>query len=89
MVTNTELPLAITFFTPHKTIDGEQILLTVGVGKDVSVNCLLGLPFLKGAKATIDLEAGSVRAPVFRDVRGWPLLYRRPDLTACLQRLAC
>ena len=67
MVTTTELPLAMTFFTPHKTIEGEQIFLTVGVGKDVSVNRLLGLPFLKGAKATIDLEAGCVRAPVFWD----------------------
>ena len=50
MVTTTELPLAMTFFTPHKTIDGKQMLLTVGVGKDISVNCLLGLPFSRELK---------------------------------------
>ena len=53
----------------------------MGVGKDISVNCLLGLPFLKGAKSTVDLEAGCSCAPVFRDFVGWTLLYRRPALT--------
>ena len=77
----TELPLAMTFNTPYKTLEGGQILFTVGMGKNVSVNCLVGVPFLKGAKATIDLEAERMTTPVFKDFLGWKLLYHRPSVT--------
>ena len=56
-VTTTELSIAMIFFTPHKTIDEIPIMLTVAVGPGVSIDYLIGLLFLKGAKATIDLEA--------------------------------
>ena len=70
VATTTELPIAMTFNTPYKTLEGGKVLATVAVGKNVSVNCLLGVPFLKSVKATIDLEAGrmtstSVPPPVF------------------------
>ena len=39
------------------------------------------LPFLKTAKATVDLEAHYVRVPIFRDFGGFNLVYRRPALT--------
>ena len=73
MVTTTELPLAMTFYIPHKTIEGEQILFTVRVGKHVLVYFFLGVPFLKTAKATFNLEADCLTAPVFRDFSGWPV----------------
>ena len=81
MITTTELPLALTLYTPHHTPGGERILLTVAAGKHVSVNTLLGLPFIKGAKATVDFEAGTVRSPIFSHFGGWPLIYRRPAWT--------
>ena len=55
--TTTELPIAMTFYTPYRTREGSQVLLTLAVGVKISVNVLLGMPFLKSIKATIDLEA--------------------------------
>ena len=50
-----ELDCAFEFHLPFYSRDGATISLIIATGPDVSVNCILGLPFLKGSGGIVDL----------------------------------
>ena len=50
-----ELDCAFEFHLPFYGRDGATISLIIATGPDVSVNCILGLPFLKGCGGVVDL----------------------------------
>jgi hypothetical protein len=50
-----ELDCAFEFHLPFYGRDGATISLIIATGADVSVNCILGLPFLKGSGGIVDL----------------------------------
>lgn len=56
----TDLPIAVKFKLPFFTKDGSPTSLMVACGKDVSSNCIFGLPFLQAAGAVTDLVNGCV-----------------------------
>ena len=49
----TELPVAFKFHMPYLTIDGSPTNLLVACGPQVSVNIILGVPFLSASGMTI------------------------------------
>eukprot|EP00956_Cyclotella_meneghiniana_P029594 scaffold72230_cov36-Cyclotella_meneghiniana.AAC.3 len=51
-----ELPVAFEFHMPYLTSDGSPTNLLVACGPQVSVNLILGIPFLSAAGMSIDLE---------------------------------
>ena len=52
--TSTELPVALTFSLPYLTNDGSPTNVTVACGPDVSVNIILGWPFIQATQMVID-----------------------------------
>ena len=59
--TTTRLPLLIELYTPYKTVDGKTGSITIACGTGVSVNLLLGLPFMKALKASLCFESNTMR----------------------------
>ena len=53
-VTN-ELEVGFQFYLPYKSSDGEDASLLVATGPHVSVNTILGLPFMQGTGMILDL----------------------------------
>ena len=51
---STKLPLMIEIFTPFRTSSGEEISLQFACGDNVSVNCILGMPYFKQFGAVLD-----------------------------------
>ncbi|KAL3786998.1 hypothetical protein HJC23_005509 [Cyclotella cryptica] len=51
--TTTQLPVAFELHLPYKTLDGAPPSVIFGCGPDVSVNAILGLPFIKATKMDI------------------------------------
>lgn len=51
----TELDIAIKIQLGYSTKDGAPIQLVMACGRDVSANCIFGLPFLQAAGAVVDL----------------------------------
>ena len=49
-----ELPVGFAFHMPYKTKDGADSQFVVACGPDVAVNCIIGLPFIKGTKMVFD-----------------------------------
>ena len=43
----TDLPVLLEFYTPYSTKEGEPLTVSFACGPGVSVNAILGLPFLK------------------------------------------
>jgi hypothetical protein len=57
----TQLPVAFAFHTPLFTKDGRQCQILVACGRQVSVNLILGISFLKSAGAVIDYSDNVVQ----------------------------
>jgi len=51
----TELEVGFQFHLPYKTIAGEETLFLIATGPHVSVNTILGLPFMQGTGMILDL----------------------------------
>ena len=51
----TELEVGFQFHLPYKTSDGEEASLLIATGPHVSVNTILGLPFMQGTGMILDL----------------------------------
>ena len=51
----TELEVGFQFHLPYKTSDGEESSLLIATGPHVSVNTILGLPFMQGTGMILDL----------------------------------
>jgi hypothetical protein len=51
----TELEVGFQFHLPYKTTQGEDASLLIATGPTVSVNTILGLPFMQGMGMILDL----------------------------------
>jgi len=56
--TTAELPVAFEFHLPYRMTDGAPTKVCFGCGPDVSVNMILGLPFVLATKMVIDVAEG-------------------------------
>jgi hypothetical protein len=72
----TELSVAFKFKLPYLTKDGNTTTFMVAVGPNVTVNTILGLPFIKQTKMIVDAadQVAELRA---LDVLPFPISYRR------------
>ena len=51
----TDLEVGFQFHLPYKTTEGEETSLLVATGPKVSVNTILGLPFMQGTGMILNL----------------------------------
>jgi hypothetical protein len=49
------LEVGFQFHLPYKTIEGEDSSLLIATGPHISVNTILGLPFMQGTRMILDL----------------------------------
>ena len=76
-VTSTDLHVAVRLMTPYRDREGRRIGITVALGNSVSVNFIIGNPWLKKHGAAIDY--GTNRLSVaFEGHDGFALSYQRP-----------
>jgi hypothetical protein len=73
----TNLPCIVEFRLPYLTTSGSPTTLKIAVGKDVGVNCLIGMSFLKEAKMVIDLNDDVVQSGLL-DTDPFPIIHKRP-----------
>ncbi len=50
------LTAIVRYYTPYQFADHSPLIVSFGLGQDVAVNCILGIPFLKRIGATINLS---------------------------------
>ena len=86
--TSTELPVAFTFHLPYEMVDRTPTKLTIACEPDVSVNLILGLPFIKATKMVIDVAENVVECRLL-DCVPFPIESKRarleiPKADACL-----
>jgi hypothetical protein len=74
----TNLPCIVEFCLPYVTTSGSPTTLKIAVGKDVGVNCLIGMSFLKEAKMIIDLNDDVVQSGLL-DTDPFPIIHKRPS----------
>jgi hypothetical protein len=76
--TSTDLPVAFQIRTDYKCRDGSELHLLVALGKDVSVNFILGNAWMKGMGAIMDYGSNELRVPLHDDIHKFPLIFRSP-----------
>mmetsp|Transcript_16808 Transcript_16808/g.35204 ORF Transcript_16808/g.35204 Transcript_16808/m.35204 type:complete len:257 (-) Transcript_16808:119-889(-) len=60
---------------PYKTAEGDPCTIMFVAGKDVSVNLILSLPFLKATRSNIDLGDGVVESNLL-DITPWHITFK-------------
>ena len=80
-ICNTELPVVFNLHLPYLTNKNQPSMLQVACGHNVGINLLLGLPFLKAARAQINLHDQVVIFQFLKNLQ-LPLELRRCQLTA-------
>ena len=68
---STLLPVAFVFHTPYVTKDGTPTTIIIACGPQVTVNVILGIPFIESTKMIIDMndkvaDLQALDAPPFR-----------------------
>ena len=72
----TELTVGFQFHLPYLTRDGDATSILIATGPHVTVNTIVGLPFIQATRAVIDLSDNVVELRAF-DAPPFPLEYRR------------
>ena len=72
----TELEVGFLFRLPYKTSDGDESAFMVATGPNVSVNTIIGLPFIKGIGMIID-TVDDVAECKYLECPPFPIDYRR------------
>ena len=72
----TELTVGFQFHLPYLTKDGDPTSILIATGPHVTVNMIVGLPFIQATRAVIDLSDNVVKLRAF-DAPHFPLEYRR------------
>ena len=72
----TELEVGFLFRLPYKTSDGDDSSFMVATGPNVSVNMIIGLPFIKGVGMIID-TVDDVAECKYLECPPFPIDYRR------------
>jgi hypothetical protein len=77
----TDLTVAFQFHMPYLTREGNNTTLLIACGPNLTVNCILGLPFIQATKMVIDTadQVGDLRA---LDTPPFPLDLQRAMCTA-------
>ena len=78
---STKLPLMIEIFTPFRTLSGEDISLQFACGDNMSVNCILGMPYFKQFGVVLDTVNHKVIAPKV-DCNPFDVSYTMPSSEA-------
>jgi hypothetical protein len=69
------LPVVVEYHLPFLTKEGHKTSIKIALGKDVSVNTILGLPTIRPAKMSLDLSDNVVESGVL-DTEPFPVLFR-------------
>jgi hypothetical protein len=72
----TELEVGFQFNLPYKTTQGEDASLLIATGPNVSVNTILGLPFMQGTGMILDLVNNTAECK-YLDCPPFPIDFRR------------
>ena len=72
----TKLTVGFQFHLPYLTKDGDTTSILIATGPHVTVNTIVGLPFIQATRAVIDLSDNVVELRAF-DAPPFPLEYRR------------
>ncbi len=72
----TKLEVGFLFRLPYKTLDGDDLSFMVETGPNVSVNTIIGLPFIKGVGMIID-TVDDVAECKYLECPPFPIDYRR------------
>ena len=72
----TELEVGFQFHLPYKTTAGEETSFLIATGPHVSVNTILGLPFMQGTGMILDLVDNLAECK-YLDCPAFPIDYRR------------
>jgi hypothetical protein len=78
LVSSTHLPAVAEFHLLYKNTSGQPTSLQIAIGDDVSVNCLLGLSFIRTAHLVIDSHNDVVKSRIL-DVEPFPIYYKNPQ----------
>lgn len=79
-VVTTELPVAFEFKMPYLTRDDQTTSLTIATGPNVTVNAILGLPFIKATGMIIDTNDASCEMKALA-CPPFPIEFRRAQNT--------
>ena len=71
----TKLTVGFQFHLPYLTKDGDTTSILIATGPHVTVNTIVGLPFIQATRAVIDLSENVVELRAF-DAPPFPLEYR-------------
>jgi hypothetical protein len=77
------LSAVITYYTPFKSIKGKPITFSVALGVDMSVDTIIGIPFIKELNLELKLVTPTLIAHSIRTT--FPVIYRETVLTGCLK----
>ena len=72
----TELTVGFQFLLPYLTKDGDTTSILIATGPHITVNTIVGLPFIQATRAVIDLSDNIVELRAF-DAPPFPLEYHR------------
>ena len=72
---NGKLTAIVRYHTPYKFVDGSPVLVSFGLGKDVAVRSILGLPTLRQWQSSIDFASNKLVCPNLQ--RRFDLQYER------------
>ena len=72
----TKLEVGFQFHLPYKTTTGEETSFLIATGPHVSVNTILGLPFMQGTGMILDLVDNLAECK-YLDCPAFPIDYRR------------
>ncbi len=72
----TELKVGFLFHLPYKTTDGDSASLMIATGPNISVNTIIGLPFMKASNMILDLADKVLECKYF-DCPPFPVDFRR------------
>jgi len=72
----TKLEVGFQFHLPYKTTTGEETSLLIATGPHISVNTILGLPFMQGTGMILDLVDNLAECK-YLDCPAFPIDYRR------------
>jgi hypothetical protein len=74
----THLPAVVEFHLPYKTMSGQPTSLQIAIGDDVSVNCLLGLSFIRTTHLVLDSHDNVIESYIL-NVEPFPIYYKKPQ----------
>ena len=77
------LSAVITYYTPFKSIEGKPITFSVALGVDMSVDTIIGIPFIKELNLELKLITPTLIAHSIRTT--FPVIYRETVLTGGLK----